>query len=888
VRHTVGIDLGTSNTVVAHDDGGELRVFAVPQLVSAREMEALPLLPSVLYAPLEGETEATPFDDAPFVVGEWARRRRSEIAGRHVDSSKSWLAHAAVDRTAPILPWGAEEGSPRLSPVDAAARVLAHVRRAWDEAHPGAPLAEQHVVLTVPASFDDDARTLTVDAATRAGLSVRLLEEPQAAFYDRLADAAALLALADRAGGTATVLVVDVGGGTTDLSLLAVSRDGGAPRATRVAVGRHLLLGGDNMDLALAHLAEGRLIRSGDRLDAARFAQLVAACRAAKETLLSAGAPESAPVAVLAAGSRLVGGTLRTELSRAEVEELVLEGFLPVVRPDDPPPRPRAGLLAFGLPYETDVAITRHVRAFLARHADAAHGGPHAVLLNGGVFRAERLALRVVEALRVLVGHDVTRIPDADPDLAVARGAVRAGLAMLGHGRRIGSGAARAYYLGVGSEQALCVLPRGAEEGAKHRTEHPGLELVLGRAVRFDLYASDARGDGPGDVLTLSDAFDRLPPVAAAFSVDARHGRQSTTRVAIEAELSPTGTLDLACVDPEGRRFRLAFVLRAEPRASTKPPPPSVHHARIGQALALVDKVFGKTASPSPREVKDLVRDLEKTLGERPSWTLPVARELFDAVARVPGARRRSAEHERVFFSLAGFCVRPGFGDPGDAARTGLLARLFAERLGFPDEVRGWQQLFICYRRAAAGLDGGTQLALRDAIDPFVSGKAGKKMKRMPEGAWWEAVELAAALERVPAARREELGEWLLDRALAATDGRLWAALGRIGARVPTYGGAHEVVSPATCERWVVQLLRAKWDGASPAARAASQLARVSGDRARDLPPRIRADVARRLRAEGAGPALVQPVEELVDATESDRVAFFGEDLPPGLRLAAP
>jgi molecular chaperone DnaK (HSP70) len=885
VHHTVGIDLGTSNTVVAYDSRGGTEIFCVPQLVSARELEALPLLPSVLYAPLEGEVEATPFDDPPFVVGEWARRRRSEIAGRHVDSSKSWLAHAAVDRTAPILPWGADEGSPRLSPVDAAARVLEHVRRAWDDAHPEAPLAEQHVILTVPASFDDDARTLTVDAATRAGLRVRLLEEPQAAFYDRIGDEAALLRLADGGGGTATVLVIDVGGGTTDLSLLSIVRHGDAAKVERVAVGRHLLLGGDNMDLALAHLAEGRMIRSGDRLDAPRFAQLVAACRSAKETLLAAGAPDAAKVAVLAAGSRLVGGTLQTELSRTEVEELVLEGFFPIVRPDEPAPRPRSGLLAFGLPYETDVAITRHVRAFLARHAEAAKGGPHAVLLNGGVFRAERLAERVVEALRALVSHPVVRIEDADPDLAVARGAVRAGLAMLGRGARIASGAARAYYLGVGGSQALCVLPRGAEEGAKHRTEHPGLQLVLGRAVRFDLFAADARDDGPGAVVTPDDAFDRLPPVAAAFSVDARHGRESRTRVAVEAELSPTGTLDLACIDPDGRRFRLAFVLRGEPRPSAKPPM-SVHHAHMAPALALVEKVFGKAAAPSPREVKDLVRDLERTLGERPTWTLPVARELFDAVARIPGARRKSPEHERVFFSLAGYCVRPGYGDPGDPARTGLLARLFHERLGFPDEVRGWQQFFICYRRAAGGIDGGTQLAIRDAIDPFVSGRGGKKAKRIPEGAWWEAVELAAALERVPAARREELGEWLLERALARADARLWAALGRIGARMPTYGGAHEVVSPAACERWTLQLLRAEWDGASPAARAASQLARVSGDRARDLPPRVRADVARRLRAAGAAEALVRPVEELVPATESDRIAFFGEELPPGLHLA--
>ncbi len=345
----VGIDLGTTHTVVAWADltaPSTPTVFPIPQLVAPAEIAARPLFPSCLYAPVPGEVVADPWGEAPWTSGELARRRGAEVPGRLVASAKSWLCHPGVDRAAPILPWGADEGAadlPRISPVEASARYLTHVRLAWDAAFPGDPLAEQEVVLTVPASFDEIARELTLEAAARAGLPVRLLEEPQAAFYDFMANAgdAGMRALLDGAGGEALVLVCDVGGGTTDFSLIRVVRregEGAEPFAVeRVAVGRHLLLGGDNMDLALAHLCEGRL---GTKLDAARFGQLVSACRSAKERLLSEGAPESVRVTVLGHGARLVGGTLTAEISREEAERVVLDGFFPP-RPGTPGPSGR-------------------------------------------------------------------------------------------------------------------------------------------------------------------------------------------------------------------------------------------------------------------------------------------------------------------------------------------------------------------------------------------------------------------------------------------------------------------------------------------------------------------------------------------------------------------
>jgi molecular chaperone DnaK (HSP70) len=884
----VGIDLGTTHTVVAWaeaDGQAAPEVFAISQLVDAGAVDARALLPSCLYAPASGESFADEWRDAPWVVGELARRRGAEVSGRLVASAKSWLSHAAVDRTAAILPWGGDDAIEKLSPVDASARILTHVRAAWDAAHPGDPLNRQDVVLTVPASFDAAARELTIDAATRAGISPKLLEEPQAAFYDYRAHAGAT------AMPNGLVLVCDVGGGTTDLSLLRV--DG--TDVERVAVGHHLLLGGDNMDLALALLCEARL---GTKLDAARFGQLATACRGAKERLLGDDAPASVRVALASTGSNLVGGTLSLELSRGDVERVVLDGFFPLTPRDARPERARSALVAFGLPYERDVAVTRHVAWFFARHApEGAH--PSAVLLNGGVFRAKRIAERLVEAIEGWGGPKVTLLAHDAPDLGVARGAVLYGLALRGNvsrGARIRGGSPRAYYIGLGARDgepiAMCVVPRGAAEGEVHTAHERPIALRVGRTVRFDLFASDdASADSPGDVVALDEGrFVRLPPVTAAF--DSRVGE---LRVAIEGELTPLGTLELACVvrDPP-RRFRLAFELRApaaealSQRASAAPSSVSPATKRFADALEVIERAFGKRRDDETgREAKDVVRDLEKILGERATWTLVTARALFDALIPHRAARRRSAEHERAFWMLAGFCIRPGFGDPSDAARVGKLVPLLAERLAFPDEARGWQQFFIAWRRAAAGLDETSQEAFRAVFDPFIApAEAGlKRPKKLIVGALDDLLETAASFERLPWARRAELGGWILERTWTDRDPRLWAALGRIGARAPAYASIHHVVAAHVAEKWLEQLLREKWGEKPTCAPAAVRIARLTGDRARDLGDAVRLEVAKRLVEVGARDEQLRAVREVVPVGETERAAFYGEGLPVGLRL---
>jgi molecular chaperone DnaK (HSP70) len=938
-RFVVGIDLGTTHTVVAYSEidpkrkgAPDPRIFEVAQLVTPRERDALAMLPSCLYAPLAGEVDGDP----QWVAGELARKRGAEVVGRSVVSAKSWLSYASVDRLAPILPWGAPdapegEATRRISPVDASARLLAHIREAWDRDLPDAPLAEQDVVLTLPASFDEVARELTLRAAELAGLHPMLLEEPTAAFYAAMRGERAIRELASAGGAAgagagggagaeeATVLVCDVGGGTTDLSLMGVAKASAPPwfSVRRIAVGRHILLGGDNMDLALAHVAEARLAKGGGRLETAELAQLVLSCRDAKERILGATAADDARVTVLGRGSKLVGGARSTTLKREEVERVVLGGFFPEVAGDaDLAVKPRGGIVSFGLPYERDPAITRHVRQFLARHAgEMPRGGPDALLLNGGVFNAKPIVEALIGAIAGFGAEAPSVLPGTDPDLAVARGAVLYGFARRGVGVRIESGASHGYYVALaperegGEARAVCILPRGAKEGVRHEAGRR-FELLVGRSVRFDLLASDVARDEAGALVSVvEDAFERLPPVVARLPAS---GKEEAVPVHLGGELLSTGQLELACTEAgqagaAGRKYRLEFQLRdAAARATSMPPPPpaslvparlavaqssprvSIAPSKLGDAERVLDRVFGKKNEADPRETKDVLRDLEKILGDRVTWTMEVTRALADRLLVNTGSRRRTAAHERAYWLLLGYCLRPGFGDPGDPSRIEKTWPMFEGRLAFPDEPRGWQQFFIAWRRVSGGLDEAMQTTIRDAFDPVIAPPDAKlkKPKRVPE-APDELLATLAALERVPVARRVQLGEWILEKTWGSDDPRLWGAIGRVGARVPVYASVHHVVSAKTAEGWLDRLLKLKWESVATAPHASVQLARVTGDRARDVSEKLRAEVAKKLTAVGAKDAWVRAVRELVDVGEEERVAILGEGLPIGLRLKA-
>ncbi len=586
--------------------------------------------------------------------------------------------------------------------------------------------------------------------------------------------------------------------------------------------------------------------------------------------------------------------TRTTRLTREEVERTVLDGFLPVVGSDARLQRSRSALVAFGLPYERDVAITRHIASFLHRHAPPGTW-PDAVLFNGGVFRSARVADRVLEALASWRGAPVVRLPDADPDLAVARGAVAYARARRGLGARIGGGSARGYFVGVAADpprvRAVCVVPRGAEEGVTHVASGRTFALAVGRPARFELFASDEVDARPGEIVEVDDdRFARLPPIATTLEPSSRTAGAREVAVVIEGELTPVGTMDLACVEDDAaspRRFRLAFQLRGEPaRALSSRAPPLSSQRPLEPAMGLLERAFGKPrADAGPRDARDLLRELERVVGERARWTTETNRRLFDVLVTGARARRRSADHERVFWLLAGWCVRPGFGDPDDSRRVASLVGLFDEKLAFPGEVRGWQQFFIAWRRAAGGIDEIVQTKIRDFVDPHLAPAEGGRRPKKPILSPDDALDMASSLERIAPARRSSLGGWVLERTWTDRDPRLWSAIGRLGARVPTYASVHHVVSPLVAERWLDHLLREKWDAVPTAMVAAVQLARRTGDRARDVGDRVRKEVIDRLRAAGASADPIRVVSEVVPVEEQERAAFFGDALPLGLRL---
>jgi hypothetical protein len=570
VKLSIGIDLGTTNCALASAEEG---MFAVPQVVGPGEVAARATLPSFLLLPTEHEVAtaqmALPWATSPWCVGTMAQARGAELPHRLVSSAKSWLCNPAVDRHAAILPWrGTErvdEESARVSPVEASARYLAHLRAAWDHAHPSSPLADQDVLVTVPASFDAVARELTVEAARAAGLTITLLEEPQAAFYSWLAAAGDSWRKQLVPGDV--VLVCDVGGGTTDFTLIEVVDEGGNLQLERVAVGDHILLGGDNMDLALAHLAA-----RDKKLDAWQQRALVHACRRAKEQLLAADAPESVPVSLLSRGSKLLGGSVRLDVRREDARALLVDGFFPTVDADARPAHRRAaGLREMGLPYANDAAITRHLAEFLGRH-DAM---PTAILWNGGVMKADALRRRVFDVLADWSGRPLRELGGTDLDLAVAHGAAHFGQVRRGRGIRIRGGTARSYYIGIESAmpaipgfappvKALCVAPFGMEEGSKVALPEDELGLVVGEPVHFRFFASSSRKDAAG-ALIEPDELVELDPVEKEIPADGDRRAGDLVPVTLESEVTEVGTLALWCQARDGRgRWQLEYSVRGE------------------------------------------------------------------------------------------------------------------------------------------------------------------------------------------------------------------------------------------------------------------------------------------------------------------------------------
>ena len=582
-KYTIGIDLGTTNSALAFteltDDAPSVAIAPIPQLVAANEVAAEPLLPSFLYIPGERDfpagATALPWNAEPrYVVGKLAQRRGAEISSRLVSSAKSWLSYSAVDRTAATLPWKAGEGVSRISPVEAATEYLKHLRAAWDNEHPDAPFTDQEVLVTVPASFDAVARDLTQQAAESAGFkNLTLLEEPQAAFYawiERHPD------WRQRVNKGDLILVVDIGGGTTDFTLIAVTEQNGELQLERVAVGEHILLGGDNVDLALAHTVAADLAAKGTKIDSYQLQALWNNCRLAKEKLLDpATKSNEAAVNIAGRGSSLIGGTIKAKLGRDQIEQ-VLEGFLPrVASTEMPQTGRRTALQEIGLPYASDAAVTRHLAKFLRQGGTLAC--PTHVLFNGGVLHAPFVRDRLLEVLNAWLaeaGRPAAQLL-AGEDLmhAVARGAAYYGAARHGKGVRIRGGIARSYYVGVESAmpavpgfaapvRALTVAQFGMEEGTSTPIPNREFGLIVNQTAEFRFFCSPTRrNDAPGAMIEdFGDDLEELSPIEVHLTAEGQGSEMIP--VGFETDITETGMLQLWCVARDGRRWKLEFNVR--------------------------------------------------------------------------------------------------------------------------------------------------------------------------------------------------------------------------------------------------------------------------------------------------------------------------------------
>lgn len=592
--YIIGIDLGTTNSVVAYTDavmekGGrpDIRIFKIPQITSPGVVESLEILASFIYMPTEAEISegglslSWDSDNRP-VVGEYARTRSAEVPQRVISSAKSWLCNSRVDRNSPVLPWEAPPNVEKISPVDATAAIISHIRDAWNSEmaidDPGLAIENQEILITVPASFDAVARDLTVKAAKSAGLDrITLLEEPQAAFYSWIADTGDKWREAVLEGDS--ILVCDIGGGTSDFTLIRVVSEDGDLGLERCAVGGHLLVGGDNMDLALAYFIVGKMAEKGTRLGQWQIRSLVHACGNAKEKMDADCNEKSFPITILGRGSGLIAGTVKFDLLVQDMEEVIVNGFYPECGLTENPLAPKkSGLREQGLDYIDDPAITRHLAAFVSQSLESENPEGfrlNAVLFNGGAAKSWAVRKRLTGIIGSWFADNETTVRELDNmsfDLSVARGAACYGLARKGHGIRIRAGLSRTCYIGVAASmpavpgmaapvKALCVAPFGMEEGESLDLVEREFALVVGEPVGFDFLASCARKDDrPGTIIEdWADELDRVTTMETTLDGEPGASISVTFRVVV----TETGTLEIWCVSKDtGQEWKLEFNVR--------------------------------------------------------------------------------------------------------------------------------------------------------------------------------------------------------------------------------------------------------------------------------------------------------------------------------------
>ncbi len=942
-RYVVGLDLGTTNSALAYVDTDaspwSIETLAIPQIVAPGQIEARDGLPSFLYQPALGEFAAgslrLPWQkaDPPDIAGQFARDHGTAVPGRMVASAKSWLCHPGVDRTADLLPWHAAEDVRLMSPVAVSARYIQHLREAWDAKFPEHPLAQQDFVLTLPASFDEVARELTIRAAQQAGLKrVVLIEEPQAAFYAWIAKHTD--DWEQRVAEGQTILVCDVGGGTSDFTLIRVRKQAdGTIQFHRIAVGDHLILGGDNMDLALAHHLERRLKPNG-RLDPRPWSTLLRSCRHVKELLMGNQPPEQYTLSVGGTGSKLIGGSLQIPVSKSEVAELLIDGFFPFCELAAKPQAAQSGFQEFGLPYAADAAITKHLAAFLTSHRDSSvsrdakssersalnearsapqslrvaanheHDAarPDVLLFNGGVFGSPQLRQRLIDVVHTWFRRDdphwsLTVLDHERLDLAVAKGAAYYGMVRRGEGVRIAAGLARTYYVGVAGDppSAVCLAPAGIEPGEEIDLSQRKFEVLVSQPIEFPLFYSSVRlNDQPGDVIPIDrEQLTPLPPIRTVLKTG-KGGDAAQLTVSLHAKLNEIGTLDLWCKELDGKRtWKLMFDVRSSTQTDV------AAHESAAEALGVVtedqqhaaEQVIRNTFRKHGDDPAQLMNRLAVVLEQdRASWPPSLLRQLWETLLAHDAGRKLSPMHEARWLNLLGYSLRPGYGFALDDWRVNESWKLLQNKLvhNSPQCRPEW---WILWRRLAGGLAAGQQQALLGPVvgqikqlDKLTASKSGGLS--LHEAA--ELCRVAGAFELLPVTTKIDLGSAAIaqlqrGKVPGLRSALLWM-LGRLGARRPAYGPLHQTVDADRVKSWLNDVMNLA--GGEPIdSFTVMQLARKTGDRYRDLDDETRDHVLKwmdRMQSPKHYRRLVRDVGTL-EAEEQSLV--FGESLPAGLRI---
>lgn len=905
MRYLIGIDLGTTNCCVSYVDKEDARAttrsFSLPQLVGPGQVESKPLLPSFCY--LAGQEEwdkgslTLPWaSQRDYMVGIFALSYGSRVPTRLVSSAKSWLCHSSVARNDPMLPPGGDP-SLRISPVEASSRYLRHIAEAWNATvakdKPEDEFEQQQIVITVPASFDEVARALTVESAKKAGFaSVSMLEEPQAAFYNWIDQNEKKWSEILEAGSR--ILVCDVGGGTTDFSFIKVQEVNDKLSFLRMAVGDHLLLGGENIDNALAQFIADKLSKE---LTPAQWQHLCHQARLAKETLYGAEA-DSYRIVLTGEGSKVVGGTQTYTITREEADNIVLEGFFGYLPWGEAIVKSKnSGFKSLGLPYEQEPSIIKHLAQFLERHQCVGENSPTHILFNGGTMYPKIFQDAVIAALNNWFPHQkITLLTAHHFDHAVSRGAAYFGKVKHGLGIRIGGGSPRTYYLGIDVKEGdqalkrvLTLLPRGSEEDTSYTSEKAFL-ATPNQPVAFQLYTSHVRlDDSKGDVIPLIEGeFHPLPPIHTIL----RYGKGSEGTQPIEVKLgihlTSIGTLEVWLQSIKtSHKWNLEFQLRSVSGQDNSIQ--TLGKARrdetfnteyLSEAIQILQQTFAGSEEFTP---KNLMEKLEKTIGlQRKDWPLSILRGLWSPLLSVSAQRVNSQLLNERWWNLAGFLLRPGKGYPLDDFRLKDLWKIILGELKKNNPPEVLQQQLICYRRIAAGLNRGQQLQIAGLILPNILTSKGLVLGK-PAYLYQERLRAVGSMELIEISTKVKIGQALVDKIIQGEADRVefWA-LSKIAARQQLQGTLSHIVPSAQTVAWVEKLLKYSSKINQDKLRALIiPIARLTGHREVDLPLALRQTLTGFLEEPQKKILL-----EVIPLSEAEQEESFGEALPHGLQLS--